>query len=139
MTREIENPDAPRWKQRVRIPLYQWITVNVIVIGLVIGAGFGSVLYWRDQRAAQARRDSAIEYTALQAIYINERDDRVQCEQRVESRDQLRSVFIGIVEEIGADEEILGRVTAFLDEFYPPLDLGDCPRSPSPPAPPNLE
>jgi hypothetical protein len=76
-------------------------------------------------------------HEASQASYENARDERLRCEQRVDSRDQLRGVFLSIFDLINEQAEgtssFVTLATERLDADYPPLRLDDCPPIPTPP------
>lgn len=111
-----------------------WVLgVYIVGVTLMIVVGWS----WRtdaERFRAAAERDSAAAIAAVtQARYENDRDERLRCEQRVESREQIRSVFLGVADRLGADAETIAIVSSFLDEEYPALVLSDCPPPPTAP------
>lgn len=113
------------------VKVYQWVTIWIVLIVLWAGGIIGAVIYFGDRNEASLRDAAAAQLAADLAQYQNARDERLRCEQRVESRGQLRDVFIGIASRLGADEETIDLVSTFLDDQYPSLSLSDCPPEPT--------
>ena len=75
------------------VRVYQWIVINLAILVIIFGTVYGVVVYAGDQ-AEDSR------HSAEQAAYENARDERIRCEQRVESRDQIRGVFTDLYDLI---------------------------------------
>lgn len=111
------------------VRVYQWIVINLAILVIIFGAVYGVVVYAGDQ-AEDSRR------SAEQAAYENSRDERIRCEQRVESRDQVRGAFTQVydlIDELTPDNEFTEVARHKLDTTYPPLSLDECPPIPVPP------
>jgi hypothetical protein len=115
----------------------KWVAPAYVLIGLIaFFYGHSVIGYARDQRDAAAKDNAAAVYAAESASYENARDEQIRCEQRVDSRDQLRGVFLSIfdlIEERSPRSDFVVDATARLDIDYPPLSVDDCPVIPTPP------
>lgn len=124
---------AWQWTGRPTQTSRRW---TIIVIGALCFLGL--VVYSNGQ--ADSRRASAAaaaaQFDADRASYENARDERFRCEQRVQGRDDLRGVLIGLTSRLATRAEAVDAVTAYLDEAYPALSLDDCPPTPTPPTRP---
>lgn len=101
----------------------------VIFMALAVtwAAGIIGVRVYADDQADSARR------LVEQAAFSNARDERIRCEQRVESREQIRGAFLGVydlLDELVVGNEFTVAARQELDQDYPPLNLDDCPPEP---------
>lgn len=90
------------------------LTQGVLMI-LCLAVLYGARVYVHDQRE-NAERDLALV-------------EQLRCEQRVEGRNQLRSVFSGVfalIDELSPGSVFTARANELLDQDYPPLSLTDC-------------
>lgn len=118
------------------VRLYQWVVIWIALTMTWAGGIWGAYVYAQDQREQQDRATAAAVFAAERASYENARDERTRCEQRVDSREQLRGVFLDVfdlIERQTPGSEFVARATVLLDERYPPLSLDDCPPDPTPP------
>jgi hypothetical protein len=82
-------------------------------VGIILGfARFEAIA---DERAGDLSRQA--EANAL-----------VVCLSRVETRESLRSVLIGITELFDTDDRDVRAVIELIESDYPPLDAADCTR-----------
>lgn len=118
----------------------KWVVPAYILIALIaFGLFRASVNYSTDQREESERLAAEAQYAGELASWENARDERSRCEQRVESRDQLRDVFLAtydLISELNPDSEFAVLAAALLDDQYPSLDAADCPLLPPRPIPP---
>lgn len=123
-----------RWTGRPTETNRRWtlgVTVALVVLGLVV---YNNVRETNAETARAIAVDVArSEYLAELASFENSRDEYNRCIQRVEGRDDLRSVLIGLVDRLSSNDDVTEAVAGFLNEEYPALDPEDCPRPFAPP------
>lgn len=115
-------------KLQEEYPTKVWQLLAVLTaIGLTWVAGIvGTAAYVKDQRESTQR-------SVALARYENARDEQVRCEQRVESRAQIRGAFLDVydlIDDISPDNLFTSPARLRLDDTYPPLLLDDCPPIP---------
>lgn len=111
------------------VKVWQWIGVITSILILVFGGIYGAVIYVDDQA-------DAAQQSADQASYENARDESTRCEQRVESRAQIRGAFLDVytlIDDISPDNSFTMAARTRLEETYPPLSLSECPPTPARP------
>jgi hypothetical protein len=106
------------------------------LVALIAGLSIGTVVYWHDRTENANARFEAAAFLAAQASYENARDERTRCIQRVEGREQIRGVFLGITIRLGASQETIDIIQQFLDENYEEISIDDCLPLPDPPEAP---
>lgn len=127
-------------RQKYEVRLWQMFGVSVaITVTWAVGIA-GAARYVSDQRRDAAADLATAVYIGEVARYENARDELTRCEQRVESRTQLRDVFLSIFalieEQAGTETDFTVRATTLLDDDYPPIDPATCPPIPEPPISP---
>lgn len=123
-----------------RTTAWEALVTKALLLVIVLGSVWGLAVYAQDQ-ADRATRDRArAEYLAAQSVYENVRDDVTRCEQRVESRVELRRMFLAVFDLLddlrptSGDFTLSGRQA--LDRLSPALSIADCPPAPIPPTQP---
>jgi uncharacterized membrane protein YsdA (DUF1294 family) len=110
MTRRLRQ--TLNWLDQPTLTRRRWtIGVNLALIVLFFGGGFGMFTYMSDQRADVERSAFAT------------------CVTRVGTRSDLRGVLIGIfdaIDERNPGGETVADLRVQLDENYPPLRVEDC-------------
>jgi hypothetical protein len=124
----------------------KWVVGVTAALALTWAGGvYGAVVYVNNQRtdavadARLAARDAALAlYQAELAQFQGQIDSRVQCLLRVEGRNDLRGVLIGIYDvlEDRGSTELVALLRHDLDTNYAPIDPARCGPEPRPPNPP---
>lgn len=101
--------------QRLRteypVKVYQWAMIWLTLSALWAGGIYGAVVYAHDQAEN------------LRVV------EEGRCVQRVESREQIRGVFLDVydlIDELNPGSEFAAEARLRLDETYPLLSLDDC-------------
>ena len=124
-----------RYLEHETITKRKWkIAVNFGLFVLVVLTAWSARGLVSNTRHDYARA----QYAAQVAQYQNAQDRRLQCEQSVEARNDLRGVLLGIFAAIDNDRShaLVLQLREQLNTSYPARLLSDCPTVPAAPVPP---
>lgn len=129
--RTVTNPVVSLWKWSGQ-PTETSRRWTVLVIAALVVLG---LVVYNNARADQRRENERVAAAAATAVYQSQLTARINCENRVASREDFRRFANGIYdyfERFGASTTV-DDLRVILDTDFPVLLLADCPPAPTPP------